>query len=239
MATTKTGSRVARPGRKTSSGGKAGARKTAGKKRGGKKRSAYHHGDLSRALIDATLELIEERGSESFTLREVARRVGVSEAAPYRHFKDKRALLASVAADGFRNLVDRMVEAGEGAGDDPLLRIRNMGLEYVRFAAEQRHRFAVMTGPVMADRADYPELDAATDRAQELFLGALADCQEAGIFAAGDLRYTMLAAWSLVHGLAKLETEGLIRSILDEPPDIEELVDQVNQVFFLGIAPRR
>jgi AcrR family transcriptional regulator len=67
--------------------------------------ATYHHGDLRRALVDAALALVQERGAEGFTLREAARRVGVSQTAPYRHFETKEALLAAVAEEGFTTLL--------------------------------------------------------------------------------------------------------------------------------------
>jgi AcrR family transcriptional regulator len=119
-------------------------------------RSSYHHGDLRRALLDTALRLIAEEGSSSFTLREVARRAGVSHAAPYRHFANKTALLAAVAEEGFRTLRTRLLEAGTRLPAEPLARLQTLGVEYVRFAVEHPSHFRVMFGPDIIDPTASP-----------------------------------------------------------------------------------
>ncbi|HTJ42120.1 MAG TPA: helix-turn-helix domain-containing protein, partial [Kofleriaceae bacterium] len=117
-----------------------------------RKRTTYHHGDLRNALIAAALQLIAEKGVEGFTLRDAAKKAGVSVAAPYRHFTDRDDLLAAVAADCMQRLGDAMDRALEAAGDvDPLSAFRATGIAYVRFAVEHPAHFRVMYLPqVMA-----------------------------------------------------------------------------------------
>src|SRR5262245_39177956 len=95
------------------------------KRRGGARR--YHHGDLPRARLDVALRIVETEGTEARTLRAVAREAGVSQAAPYRHFANKEAILAAVAEDGFRSLMATMQEAVAASGDLPLARLRAVG----------------------------------------------------------------------------------------------------------------
>lgn len=168
------------------------------------KRSSYHHGDLRRALIKAALRLIAEEGASSFTLREVARRAGVSHTAPYRHFTDKLALLAAVAEEGFRTLRARMVALGAKALDDPLTYFQTLGVEYVRFAVEHPSYFRVMFGPDIADRVVYPALHEAAQGTFALLTKAIAAGQQARVVRSGDPHTLALIAWAQVHGLATL-----------------------------------
>src|SRR5437016_3468378 len=96
----------------------------------------YHHGDLRTALLEASLALIRQEGPHGFTLREVARRAGVSHTAPYRHFRDKDDLLAAIAENGFKRLTG-MMRATLSNRRDPLRRLQNVGLAYVAFALDQ------------------------------------------------------------------------------------------------------
>src|SRR5579864_8644856 len=103
----------------------------------------YHHGNLREALLGAAIRLIAEVGPTAFTLREVARRAGVSHNAPYRHFRDRDDLMAAVAAQGFRELTQAMVEAA-GNRTDALDRLKRAGLGYVTFALRRPEHFTVM-----------------------------------------------------------------------------------------------
>src|ERR1700754_3450754 len=105
-------------------------------------RDTYHHGDLKRALTEAALGLVAEKGPKGFTLREVARRAGVSAAAPYRHFADKAQLLAAAATQGFVLLHEALAEAGER--DDLPTRDLDMGRAYVRWAVAHPDYYQVM-----------------------------------------------------------------------------------------------
>jgi AcrR family transcriptional regulator len=111
-----------------------------------KKRGRYHHGDLRRALLDAALEVLSAEGAAALTLREVARRAGVTHAAPYRHFTDKQALLATVAEEGFRMLAAEMTRGAAPHASDPRRALEAIGAAYVRFATSQRAHFQVMFG---------------------------------------------------------------------------------------------
>lgn len=164
----------------------------------------YHHGDLRRALIDTALAMVTEEGAWNFTLREVARRAGVSHAAPYNHFADKSALLAEVAALGFQAL-GRQMEAGARrhprASRQALLGIATA---YIRLGVEQPAHYRLMFGPDLAERGRHPTLDEAGDAAFAVLTSALERGQAAGEVRPGSVRDQALAAWSLVHGLTSL-----------------------------------
>jgi AcrR family transcriptional regulator len=156
----------------------------------------YQHGNLPDALRAAAREILDEGGPEAVLLREVARRVGVTAAAAYRHFHGKEGLLASVATEGFRELASAMEEAA--AETDSLTRAR---LAYVQFALQKRGLFRMMFGPILAQRAKYPELSAALSVVQRMVTGVDGPPEESA---------TAIAAWGLVHGLSALFVDGLV-----------------------------
>jgi AcrR family transcriptional regulator len=168
---------------------------------------AYHHGDLRNALLRAGLALLAEGGPSSLSLREVARRAGVSHAAPYRHFESKEALLMAIAEDGFRALAGELERAAAGERD-PLERFKRMGVGYVRFALGHPAEVRNMFGALSADpRTMPPTLAEASQRAFGLLVTAVAEAQRhkgaAPKDGEGPLE-TALVAWSLVHGLSVL-----------------------------------
>ena len=151
--------------------------------------STYHHGDLPAALLRAAGRTLEKRGIAALSLRETARRAGVSHNAPYRHFPDREALLAALAAEGFAMLGERL--RGKPG--------REMGEAYVHFALEQPQRFRLMFGGVLP-LGKYPELSGAAKGAYSALVEAFKDLPRPELAAA--------AAWSLVHGLAHLLLDG-------------------------------
>src|SRR4051794_22103421 len=120
----------------------------------------YHHGDLRRTLLDAALGIVEKAGPGALSLRELARRAGVSHAAPYRHFPSREALLGALAVEGFRGLGAEM-QACAGDERDPLPRFRALGLAYVRYAVAHPGHFKVMFSSDLHDAGETPELEEA------------------------------------------------------------------------------
>ncbi len=162
----------------------------------------YHHGDLRETLLGAAIDLIAEVGPSGFTLREVARRAGVSHNAPYRHFRDKDALLAAVAAQGFRELTQAMRDAVAPRAT-ALDRLRRVGSGYVSFALRRPAHFAVMFDAPAPAALD-PGLAEAAAQAFGTLVECIEACQRDGALPAGDTLRRALVAWSLVHGIAKL-----------------------------------
>ncbi|MFY1698111.1 TetR/AcrR family transcriptional regulator [Solwaraspora sp. WMMA2101] len=163
----------------------------------------YHHGDLRRALLIAATEAIAESGPAALSLRDLARRVGVSHAAPTHHFGDKTGLLTAIATEGLHLLADRLDAAG---GD-----ILAAGQAYVRFGVEHRGHFEVMFQPGLL-QFDAPELTAARQRAGQALRDALADPR----VPADDRDSAWLAAWSIAHGFATLWLSGAVPHDPDE-----------------------
>jgi AcrR family transcriptional regulator len=191
-----------------------------------KPKGSYHHGNLRRALIDAALELIDKEGPTALSLREVARRAGVSSAAPYRHFPSREALLAAVAEEGFRLLNDETRRA-TAAHDNAARRLGETGIAYVLYAAAHPSRYNVMLGPELADRTAHPSLEAAVADATQMLLGAVRDYQEAGWLSSRDPGELLLSAWASVHGLASLITSGHVPVVASDPARVEEIARAV------------
>lgn len=168
----------------------------------------YHHGDLRRALIDTALALVSEEGAWNFTLREVARRAGVSHAAPYNHFPDKAALLAEVAARGFEALRKAMEVAARRHRRSPPRQLVAVGRAYVEFGVKHPGHYRLMFGPELANRERHPTLARAGDAAFSVLTATLRRGQEAGAMRGGSVRDQAVAAWSLVHGLTMLFIDG-------------------------------
>jgi AcrR family transcriptional regulator len=163
------------------------------------RRRAYHHGDLRSAILAAASEVLEKEGLSELSLREAARRAGVSHSAPYRHFPDREALLAALAAEGFALLAQAQREAAAASG------LRGMGEAYVRFALARPQRFQLMFGGAVRI-SKHPQLREVATRTFEGLSGALAQ-RSPGARGASD---ASVAAWALVHGLAHLLMEERI-----------------------------
>jgi AcrR family transcriptional regulator len=170
------------------------------------RRRPYHHGNLREALLQGAVRVIAEVGPAAFTLREVARRAGVSHNAPYRHFRDKDALLAAVAAQGFRELTRAMQEAGQRQSH-ALCKLKQSGLAYVTFAIRRPEHFTVMFDASVITSKDSEYLQASQEAFQTL-VNYIRTCQEEGQMPAGNTLERALYAWSLVHGIAKLAVAG-------------------------------
>jgi len=182
----------------------------------------YHHGDLRRALLEAALQAIAEVGPAAVSLRDLARRTGVSHAAPAHHFGDKAGLLTAVATDGFRRLAATLGETYQATGS-----FLEVGVAYVRFAVTHRAHFEVMFRPELY-RTDDPELVQAREQARALLYPPAA---EAATSPDGrdDVR-AAVAAWSLVHGLATLWLNHNLPPQLGDDP--EQLTREVARYLF-------
>jgi len=197
-----------------------------------RRKRPYHHGNLRQALIDAALELIEEQGVSALTLREVARRVGVTHAAPQRHFADRAALVAAVAEQGFRGL-GAHVAAVRASARTPAQRLRAIGVAYVEYALAHPAHLRVMFSPEVADKSRHPELAAAAQAVHAGLVDQIADAQRHGSIAPGDPDELSFAAWSMVHGCAVLLIDGQAMG-----RSKTALIDAVVDRLYLGLAPR-
>jgi AcrR family transcriptional regulator len=192
----------------------------------GRQKAAYHHGDLRAAILAAAAEILEKEGLAALSLREVARRAGVSHNAPYRHFPERESLLAALAADGFALLAETQREAAGAQG------LRGMGEAYVRFALEHPQRFLLMFGGAV-QISKHPDLREVATRTFEGLSGALAD-RAAGARGASD---ASVAAWALVHGLAHLLMDERIATAARTGRTREQFVRDVLSTLRFAAGP--
>src|SRR5580692_2493351 len=188
-----------------------------------KKASNYHHGALRDALIHAAREILESQGYEALTLRAAARRVGVSQAAPYNHFADKAALLAAIAAQGFSEFAAAMRHEMD-ATVDPQARLNAAGIAYVAFATSNPGLFKLMLGSSAHQASDDPELDDARTSAYEVLRGAVHSVHVSEPCHAPDEPLESLRSWALVHGLATMINEGTIAPRIYGASSARELI---------------
>lgn len=161
-------------------------------KTSGDSRRPYHHGDLRRAILTAALDVIAAEGPSALSLRDLARRAGVSHAAPAHHFKDRTGLLTAIAAEGFGLLAGSIGEAAD---------LKDAGVRYVRFAREHPAHFPVMFAPELLRAGDL-ELTTARALATDALRHAVSAVPPEG--RGPDARLAGVAAWSLAHGFATL-----------------------------------
>ena len=196
------------------------------------KKSAYHHGDLRRVLLDAAAEVIEEEGLEALSLRGIAARVGVSHAAPYRHFDDKDALVAAVAEAGFTELRADIARAA-GRGGDGIERLTEAAVAYVDFARRRPGRYEVM---FRGRRSHTGKAAAASEFAFGSLVVLVESAQSEGTLPESDAREVARAAWALVHGLAELSSTGRLGT--SGQPALERLTRLAAEALIGGLARR-
>lgn len=202
----------------------------------------YHHGDLKRALLDASLELLREEGLEALTVAEIGRRVGVSSAAPYKHFADRQALLRALAEEGNHRLNDAIRRAVEEV-EDPREAFRLSGIEYVRFAAENPHLFRLMTDPSLLDYANPPEglqAPGALEGRMETFWVDLAALIRKGEEVPADHPLLLqLRGRALAHGLAGFFVSGIFGALGISADEAERIARAVTGEDLPRRAPRK
>ncbi|WJR76920.1 TetR/AcrR family transcriptional regulator [Bradyrhizobium sp. NP1] len=196
----------------------------------------YHHGDLRHALIDAALRLAEEGGPEKVSVREAARRAGVSPGAPFRHFASREALMTAVAEEAqrrFRAEIDRAL--GEAATDDPLRRFRSFGLAYLRWAMRNPAHFEIISSgrhfnhdAAAALSRDNADLIATVE-------ATLAQALAAGSLRTGELKPLLIAARALVYGFARMKIDGHFPRWGVADSEVERTAEAVIDLFIAGI----
>ncbi|MEO1639259.1 MAG: TetR/AcrR family transcriptional regulator [Pseudomonadota bacterium] len=191
-----------------------------------KKRESYHHGDLRAQLIEATRQLVEEKGPDLFSVSEACRRAGVSTAAPYKHFKDKTDMLRAVAAEGMQRQSEQMVACVIPHPEGSRARIVALGRNYIDFAAQEPGVFRLMftwSGETDEDLA----LHELGESKFEFVQMEVAKCHGRTEITDPD-RQIAFALWSFVHGLSFLSIDGMLEKE-KMPTDLDTLLDQIAQ----------
>jgi len=199
-------------------------------------KAAYHHGDLRHALIQAGLELLAEGGAQSLDLRKVARRAGVSHAAPYRHFADKQALIAAINEEGFHWLAEQIEETLRDASDDPFDQLLGVARAYVGFAKAHPWLLREMFSGLSIERETYESLQAASKSVYRLYIDVIRLGQERGKIVAGDPAALAGVLWAVLHGLAMLIIEEQMRPYADGPEGSERVTRYTIEVLYAGLA---
>lgn len=195
------------------------------------KRFRYHHGNLRDALIQSALDILQTEGPENLSLRTLARATGVTQAAPYSHFKDKSALLAAIAETGFRRLALAMAAAATGV-QNPQARLEKLMTAYVRFAVENRPLFRLMFSNTLSDMKPFPTLAMTAGKSYALISAALsAQNLSAQKPAQADAGVLTVAVWSLCQGLSSLLIDDRLDVTRHGAADIDDFVKTVAGVF--------
>jgi AcrR family transcriptional regulator len=193
-------------------------------------RRGYHHGNLRQALVAAARQLLAERGPDGFSLSDAAKLAGVSAAAPYRHFKDKDALLSEVAREGFASFADRLAAALRAHGD-PMEAFRGMGRAYLAFAREEPGFYSAMFS-----RGVHPDHASQAARGEGAFR-TLVDAIEhvyGGRVPAGiDPMLLAVQIWAFSHGIATLERSGRLAGGIDT----DQMLIQGIEALLAGTSP--
>ena len=168
----------------------------------------YHHGNLRKALLDRAAHVIAEQGIESLSLRALARDLGVSHAAPSRHFADKSQLLQALASEGDRQFIDYIFASAEAAGDNPLERYAAMGKAYIRFSLEFPAYYKTISHPDVIAHAD-EELRETSERRKEIIHNAARAAQAAGWLPDESTDDVVMFSIATVHGVAGMLTDPL------------------------------
>jgi AcrR family transcriptional regulator len=199
-------------------------------------KSRYHHGNLRRVLLDTALAMVEAAGPGALSLRELARRAGVSHAAPYRHFASREALIVALAEEGFIGLGQEMTALAAGEAD-PLRRFRALGVAYVRYAVAHPGHFKVMFSSELHEGPEHPELAAAGTPTLQALIDAIAAGQATGVVRAGDPKALALPAWSMVHGLSMLLVDRQLAELGADTSEVDALAHAVIDVTARGLGP--
>jgi len=196
----------------------------------------YHHGDLRHALIQAGLEMLAEGGAAALDLRKVARKAGVSHAAPYRHFADKQALVAAINEEGFRRLAERIRSTLREAPDDPFEQLQAIARAYVQFAQEHPWLMREMFSGLTVEREAFSGLYTESKAVFTLYMEVVKRGQERGKIIDVDPGALAGVVWSLLHGVAMLTIENQMRPYTDGPDGAERVTRFSVQMLYEGLG---
>jgi AcrR family transcriptional regulator len=200
--------------------------------------NTYHHGDLKNALIQAGIEILSLDGIKGFSLRQVAKRAGVSHAAPYAHFTDKQALIAAISTEGYKRLFSQLTQIDQKYCNDPLRKLVEVAWCYLQFAVKDPAHFKITFSGVIEKEKDYPAFVEISQRSFAFITEMVAECQAAGILRSGPSDLIAVHLWGSIHGLATLLIEDQLSSQVLENYSLRKiLVSTINLMTEVEIDP--
>lgn len=194
----------------------------------------YHHGDLRAEILKLAIVSVKEHGVQNLSIRDLAREIGVSHTAPYRHFVDKRALLVAIAEDGYKILLSSMKIAADSS-EELATRIEEVACAYVNFTLAYPVHAQLMFGDALEDRSDYPSLEESADRVFLTARDILRAGQQNNFVVQGSPELITATMWSWVQGLAHLLSTRLLKMKDFDGYNTEDLTRQSIRLLFAGI----
>lgn len=199
-------------------------------------KQGYHHGDLRSALLAAALEVLSEIGPQGLTIREVARRAGVSHAAPYRHFADKNELILAVVEQGFELMQATTEHEKSMAESDPVNQFAATGLGYVNFALQHPAYYRVMFSGDLLSSTGHETLKHTSEDALQDMVNQIKQAQAMDVVREGDAVMQALTIWSTIHGYVSLVNDNRIGHLVDLEGSSDAVRDAVLALLFQGLG---
>ena len=200
-----------------------------------KVKANYHHGDLRRALMDVSIDILKKHEVETLNLRKLAVLAGVSPGAPYHHFADRAELVAAIANEGFELLEGSMRKASATCANEASARLEALGQAYVHFAISHPGYFRVMFRRETHNNAT-TAIRGAGQRTFQLLCDAITACQQAGSAPAGDPQPLILHAWAAVHGLSTLLVDGDLKGISIPTQQLASVMTNLMRRMLIALA---
>lgn len=198
----------------------------------------YHHGDLKNALLRSSVQLLKSNGPQSFSIRELALSLGVSSAAPYRHFKTKEKIFAGLAEEGFVLLSKGFEDAIRLHPKSPIDQLHSVGVAYYRFAVQNPEYLQMMFGNIIPPEeiSKDPKMGEAAGRAFKLLVQVVASCQAHGDLAKKeDPKMLAILIWSSIHGFAALDSTATLTGASGLNYRPEDLVVRISKAMSMGL----
>jgi AcrR family transcriptional regulator len=201
-----------------------------------KEKEAYHHGDLEQKILEEALSWIEKENIVSLSLRGIARNLGVSHNAPYRHFPDKESLLIAISIKGFSQLRQTLQQASNNHPDDAQKRLEAIGVAYIEYAVQNQAYYRVMFGERQKNVRSCPALQQVANEAFAVLVNAIKTGQTKEVFIEETTEQLARVCWSLVHGVSMLAIDDQL--MISDSDSILELAQIATKVVSQGLSTR-
>jgi len=195
----------------------------------------YHHGDLRNELIEIGAKLLIEQGLENFSLRKVAKEIGVSHAAPYRHFKNKEDLILEIAKKGIKEFYDALAKPFQEFIDQPKLQLIELGKAYINFAVNNPYLMKILFFSDLKKNIDITKITNINKDGYSMLEKSVKNCITTGETKINDVQKLSLLSWSFVHGLSALMMENVV--YFGSASD--EMIDQLVRLYINGYFKSR